>query len=244
MFLLIIEGGCVFHLLTDRSEYGRGLVVIPPDSPDRTVILKNNFKGYLVTMPSSIISDKWSSKQYASLSEKEVVILKSYCVLMRDVLISPGAAHSSKEMLCLSRAFVASCRQHFDVEIYANSYSRRAEIASGFLKMVEKYGHRERDLSFYSKRLSITQKYLSAVITSATGKKASNMLNERTIEYAKDLLMNTRMSVTDISKEMDFKNPSDFCRYFKNSTGISPNTFRSHGSLAQARTSLSLQAGM
>ena len=231
MFLLILEGECVLHMHTNWLRYGMGLVAIPPEMvADRSVFLCDGFRGYLLCLPSAAVSFKWAAERYAALSAKEADILKDYCLLIRNVITSPESQYSSRELLYLCRAFVTSCRQYFNVELLADSNSRPAEIATEFMRLVEKYGQRERELSFYADRLDLSVKYLSSVIASATGKKASKLIAEHTIECAKGILLNTRMPISEIAKEMDFKNPSDFCRYFKNGTGVSANTFRRQSS--------------
>jgi transcriptional regulator GlxA family with amidase domain len=49
------------------------------------------------------------------------------------------------------------------------------------------------------------------------------------IAEAKALLMNTSMSVQQISLELHFPNQSFFGKYFKSHMGISPGEFRSRG---------------
>ena len=231
MFLLILEGECALHMHTSWLKHGMGLLAIPPEAmAERSAFLCDGFRGYLLCLPSVAVSFKWASVRYAALSAKEAEILKDYCLLIRNVITSPESQYSSRELLYLCRAFVASCRQYFNDEILADSNTRPAEIATEFMRLVERYVQTERELSFYADRLNLSVKYLSAVIASATGKKASALIAEHTIECAKDILMNTRLSITEVAKEMNFKNPSDFCRYFKNATGMSANTFRRQGS--------------
>ena len=229
VFLLVLGGKCLFRPLRSGSEYDRGLIVIPADTPDCEILLGAGFSGYMLSIPASMITDKWSSRRYASLSVREAAMLQTYFLLIRNVLESHSSPYSDREMMCLCRAFLVSCRQYFGTRVQAGSHTSTAKIAGKFLDMVDEYGHKERELDFYADKLNITPKYLSAVITAATGRKASNLINERTIDQAKDLLVNTRMSVTDVAKEMNFKTLSDFCRYFKNSTGMQPNSFREGG---------------
>ena len=235
MFLLILEGECVLQMHTKWLKYGMGLLAIPPETmAERSAFLCGGFRGYLLCIPAVAVSFKWASVRYAALSAKEAEILKDYCLLIRNVITAPESQYSPREMLYLCRAFVASCRQYFNDEILADSNTRSAEIAAEFMRLVERYVQTERELSFYADRLNLSVKYLSAVIASATGKKASALIAEHTIECAKDILMNTRLSITEVAKEMNFKNPSDFCRYFKNGTGVSANTFRRQGTRARA----------
>lgn len=225
-FLLITEGACAYDLQGIRKESGRGMLVMPPELSVRIIAITEDFRGYLFDFPADIVLDSWSSTYYTKLTVKWTGTFKNYYFLMDSILDSPDYPYSGMELVCLCRAFIASCRHHFKVELYANSFSRPAEITKDFLDLVEKYCHQERDLGFYARNLNLSPKYLSAVISSTTKKKANSLISEHTIAYAKKLLLNTHQSVAGVAKEMNFKTASEFCRYFKNYTGASPNVYR------------------
>ncbi len=44
--------------------------------------------------------------------------------------------------------------------------------------------------------------------------------------YSEDLLLNTDKSILEISNDLNFQNPSNFNRAFKDFTGLSPSQYR------------------
>lgn len=225
-FLLITEGSCEF-ICNDRSEkYGRGLLVVPPLQNSISVSLGNAFQGFLFCFPKNLVSYGWDSTLHTILSMREVKQLMNYFYLMRDVSESADHPKSCLEMSCLCRAFVASCEQHFTARTQYQG-ARPTEISNDFLNLVARHCDRERGLQFYADRFGITPKYLSTIISSTTNKTAGKWIVEYTIEYAKKLLTDTRMTVLDIASKMGFHSSSDFCRYFKTHTGQAPKSYRS-----------------
>ncbi|WP_353116921.1 helix-turn-helix domain-containing protein [Myroides odoratus] len=62
-----------------------------------------------------------------------------------------------------------------------------------------------------------------------TGKSALKWINHIVVLQAKSLLRTTDLSVKEVSNQLNFQDPSLFCRYFKQHTGLSPNGFRKQG---------------
>lgn len=116
--------------------------------------------------------------------------------------------------------------------IYASRYepntrmSRREELLSDFIRLIEKHFRRERSVNFYANNLFVTAKHLSAVLKEISGKTAGEWIDHRVIIEAKLLLRTTGMNIQEISQELNFPNQSFFGKYFKHLTGISPRDYR------------------
>lgn len=107
-----------------------------------------------------------------------------------------------------------------------NNSTRNDEIFSHFVKLVMKHNKKERKVSFYADKLCISPKYLSDIIKHRTKKTPLEWINDSVIVLSKTLLKSTDMSILSISEELNFANPSFFCKYFKKHTGISPLKYR------------------
>ena len=68
--------------------------------------------------------------------------------------------------------------------------------------------------------------YLSRVFKEALGVTIGEYINLARLKKAKDLLMNSRLTVLEISREMGFTTDNYFCRWFRKSTGMSPHQYR------------------
>ena len=60
-----------------------------------------------------------------------------------------------------------------------------------------------------------------------TGKSAQEYIHLKIIDIAKDRILDTSKTVSEIAYELGFKYPQHFSRMFKNETGYTPNEFRS-----------------
>lgn len=105
--------------------------------------------------------------------------------------------------------------------------SRREELLTDFIDVLERNFRSQRAVSFYADKLFVTPKHLSAVLKEVSGKTAGEWIDSRVILEAKLMLRTTGMNVQEISTALNFSNQSFFGKYFKHLTGTSPRDYRS-----------------
>lgn len=106
--------------------------------------------------------------------------------------------------------------------------SRREELLTEFIELLERNFKTCRVVSFYADKLFVTPKHLSAVLKEVSGKTAGEWIDNRVVLEAKLLLRTTGMNVQEISSALNFSNQSFFGKYFKHLTGRSPRDFRAN----------------
>ena len=84
----------------------------------------------------------------------------------------------------------------------------------------------ERDVSYYSERLNVSPKYLSATIKRVTGHSVTSYIDRHTVPILKDYLGDERLSLTQIAERMNFASLSYFSRYCTKHLGQSPSEYR------------------
>ncbi|MFP3833750.1 helix-turn-helix domain-containing protein [Chryseobacterium sp. SIMBA_028] len=104
--------------------------------------------------------------------------------------------------------------------------TRSQDIIEHFFELLNKHGHLERSVLFYSNQLHLSPQYLSSFIKKETGKPIKQWISYRVIKQAKELLKTTPLSIKEISNQLQFVDSSLFCRYFRRCTGITANTYR------------------
>ncbi|MDR0421509.1 MAG: helix-turn-helix domain-containing protein [Proteiniphilum sp.] len=95
-----------------------------------------------------------------------------------------------------------------------------------FIRLVERNYRERREIGFYADKLHVTAKYLSALIRSASGKTAAQWIREYLTIEAKMLLKSGKMSVQQVSNELNFHDQSHFGVFFKKQVGCSPKVYQ------------------
>lgn len=99
-------------------------------------------------------------------------------------------------------------------------------VLSRFIKLLEENAKRNRTLSFYAERLGYNPKYLSSMIKRETGYSGQYLINQYALLEAMAKLRYSLKSIKEISNDMEFPSQSDFGKFFKKMTGVSPMTYR------------------
>lgn len=100
------------------------------------------------------------------------------------------------------------------------------EVFNQFIHLINKHSHQERQLTFYSNLLCLSERYLGTLIKQESGITAKVWIDKAVITDAQVLLKHTDKTIAEISDELNFANPSFFCKYFRRVTGLSPQTYR------------------
>ena len=79
----------------------------------------------------------------------------------------------------------------------------------------------------YAQMLHVSPNHLNKCIRKTLHKTAQSLLNEMLIMEAKSLLKYSDLSISEIAEKLTGSNPSNFSRFFKKQTGITPSDYLS-----------------
>lgn len=114
---------------------------------------------------------------------------------------------------------------HYTDKISHTTESFEQKLIFQVLKFIdEKY--KDGELTELSKLLNYNIYWLSRAIKRLTGRTFKELLQIKRLNQASFLLLNTRLSVTDISAAVGYDNTSYFHRIFRNYYGMSPREYR------------------
>jgi len=97
-----------------------------------------------------------------------------------------------------------------------------------FRSLLERDFASRHQVQHYAQTLGMSDKTLSRVCLTATGLPAKKMIHQRLALEAKRLLAHTVTSVQGIGQELGFDEASNFVKFFRKETGMTPLAFRLH----------------
>lgn len=88
--------------------------------------------------------------------------------------------------------------------------------------------HLEEDLSLdiVADEVSLSPRYLSKLFKEYTGENFTEFVNRHKMDHAKDLILNTKLTISAISDRFGFSSPAYFIKKFKVAYGMTPNEYR------------------
>ncbi len=108
----------------------------------------------------------------------------------------------------------------------SNEKGHGNRIFERFIHLINAHCKEEHSLSFYADNLCITPRYLGILVKKASGITAKEWIDRAVATCAKVMLRHGNKQIVEISDEMNFPNPSFFCKFFKRMTGVTPQQYR------------------
>lgn len=96
-----------------------------------------------------------------------------------------------------------------------------------FTELIPQHLHEHHDLKFYADTLCISPKHLSYITLKAVNISGFKWISHIIINEAKAMLRTSPLSIAQIAGKLGFDDASNFCKYFKKMTGITPSDYRS-----------------
>lgn len=90
----------------------------------------------------------------------------------------------------------------------------------------------QKQVTYYSQKIIITEKRLNQSTTKILGKSPKEIIDDRVMLEAKRILAHTAESIKEIAYYLGFEEPTNFIKYFKKHTAQTPLEFREKHSLA------------
>ncbi|WP_312902461.1 AraC family transcriptional regulator [Chryseobacterium taichungense] len=79
---------------------------------------------------------------------------------------------------------------------------------------------------YIAERLNHSYGYLSTLFSEVANTSIENFIIIQKIEYAKDLILNSRQNLTEIAQKLNYSSVAHLSTQFKNTTGITPSQFQ------------------
>jgi AraC family transcriptional regulator, transcriptional activator of pobA len=86
-------------------------------------------------------------------------------------------------------------------------------------------------VAHFANELNLSANYFGDLIKKETGKSASEYIQLKLIDFAKDRIFDSNKSISEIAYDLGFKYPQHFSRVFKQRVGMSPQEYRNSNKL-------------
>lgn len=202
--------------------------------------LHKNALSYMILFTPSALSTSYSnldlfrkyqffnlnSKPAISLSEKEAMVIEKLMNEMHKEFINKNESTDA-----IVKAYLTIILEKTNLFFKSPSanilFSNRAEeIAFQYENLLKEKSNYKLRLGDYASLLHISATYLSEAVKKATGKSAKSMASEMLVLKAKGELLQKKDTIATISDHLGFNDTSNFVKFFKTNTGLTPNQYR------------------
>lgn len=140
--------------------------------------------------------------------------------------------HSQKLIISNIELILDYCTRYYDRQFYTRSNLNK-DLVAKFEVLLKDYYSQENQLdkgipsvNFCANELNMSPKYLSDLLKKETGKNAKNHIDDFIINKAKNRLLGSKKSVSEIAFSLGYEYSQHFSKIFKAKTGMSPGEYR------------------
>lgn len=141
--------------------------------------------------------------------------------------------HSQNLIISNIELLLDYCTRFYDRQFYTRT-NLNTDIVSKFERLLKVYFRTDLvnelgvpNVQYLANELNFSSNYLSDLLKKETGKTAQEHIHLFVIERAKNTLLNSSQSISEIGYSLGFEYPQHFSNLFKSKTGMSPSEFRS-----------------
>ena len=124
------------------------------------------------------------------------------------------------------------CLRYYDRQ-FITRHKVNSEVFLAFQQQLKDYflnGHPERHglptVAYFADKACLSPNYFGDLISKESGTTSQRYIQDAVIERSKQLLIETRLPVSEIAYQLGFEYPQHFTRLFKSRTGMTPNQYR------------------
>ena len=140
--------------------------------------------------------------------------------------------HSQNLIISNIELLLDYCLRFYDRQFYTRT-NLNSDIVSKFERLLKGYYQSELmidlgipNVNYCAKELSLSPNYLSDLLKKETGKTVQEHIHLFVVDKAKNILLNSSDSVSEIAYSLGFEYPQHFSNLFKSKTGSSPRDYR------------------
>lgn len=100
------------------------------------------------------------------------------------------------------------------------------DLLVSFKDLLEQGFQKEKSVKHYASELNVSEKQLHKASTTLLEKTPKQIIDERVLLEAKRLLVHGSQSIKEVAYELGFEEPTNFIKYFRKHTLITPVEFR------------------
>lgn len=243
--VILIKSGQFKIRIKDFTSYLRAqdLMVLPKNSYCRILEAKQKLQLFLICFTSDFAFENCLKRELVEsfafllgkpsskipLEEKDFQVLS---LIYKLIYFTNNNLQRDSENLELQR--IGFNLFLYELKFIFNRYStgtpikicRQENLTIQFLTILTIHCKKQHSVKFYAGALFVTSDYLNKVVRKITGKNAKKLIDLGIINEIKNVLENSKSSITLIAQDFEFSSLSKLSNFFKRHTSMSPSEYR------------------
>lgn len=174
----------------------------------------------------------YASNEALHLSEEEKEIFLD-CLKKISIELSHPIDNYSKCLISKNIELLLDYCMRFYARQFITRSTVNKDILSKFENLLEEYFADNKpkvdglpSVKYFADKVCLSPNYFGDLIKRETGKTAQEYIQNKIIDLAKEMIIGTEKTISQISYELGFQYSQHFNRIFKKNVGYTPNEYR------------------
>lgn len=173
----------------------------------------------------------YTSNEALHLSASEIEVFRGVLAMIEQELHHPIDKHTRELIVSNIELLLNYCLRFYDRQFITREEINHS-VVKKFLTLLDEYMNdkAEREglptVAFFADKCCLSNGYFGTLVKTETGRTAKDLINDRIIAKAKELLQSDTLTITQVSDRLGFEYPQHFVRFFKALTGKTPSQWR------------------
>lgn len=174
----------------------------------------------------------YSSNEALHLSKKEKTIISDLVNRIADEYSQNIDNHSQNVIVSTIELILNYCTRFYDRQFSTRTNNNKKYILQ-FEQLLHEYFSTEKPteiglptVKYCGEAMGMSPKYLSDLLRKETGRNTQEHIHEYIINKAKNKLLSSKSSISEIAYSLGFEYPQYFSNLFKKETKLSPSEYR------------------
>lgn len=210
---ILMQPGNSFQIISFSSDLSINIFVASQHIRNHFL---DNF-GTSVSLHNSI-----RLKCYSIFDKKDADVMMHFVNELNEVIAETDNPFRLNVVQHLNTAYY----YRYFYSLFSNLKTNSNNISDRFFQLLEENFINKQNVEFYADCFSLSKGYFETTIKNATGRSFKSWLDEKLISEAKRLLTESENSIDYVAEFLGFHSQSNFSRFFKRMTNLSPIEFR------------------
>ena len=173
----------------------------------------------------------YSSTEALHLSAQEVEVFRGVLTMIEQELHRAIDKHTRELIVSNIELLLNYCLRFYDRQFITREEINHS-VVKRFMELLDDYisskALREGlpTVAYFADKCCLSSGYFGNLVRVETGRTAKDIIADRLLAHAKQLLNDDTLTITMISERMGFDYPQHFVRFFKSHTGKTPSAYR------------------
>lgn len=173
----------------------------------------------------------YTSNEALHLSAQEVEIFRGVLAMIEQELNHAIDKHTRELVVSHIELLLNYCLRFYDRQFITREEINHS-VVKKFMNLLNEYMDNKAEkeglptVAYFADKCCLSTGYFGTLVKTETGRTAKDMINDRILAKAKELLQSETLQVSQVSQYLGFEYPQHFVRFFKSLTGKTPAQWR------------------